>query len=100
MPTYEELKELRTNCIWQWTTQTRVQGYRVISKKNGLSIFLPAAGKYWKSYFLHAGERGQYWSKTRASGSRVGHILDFTSENTSESFVSVIDGLSIRPVCP
>ena len=47
MPTLEETKELldSNNCIWEWTTQNNTNGYRITSKINGNSIFLPAAGE-------------------------------------------------------
>ena len=41
MPTDAEIEELRENCIWKWTTQNGKNGYKVTSKKNGNSIFLP-----------------------------------------------------------
>ena len=44
MPTDAELTELREKCTWTWTTQEGKNGYRVTSKTNGNSIFLPAAG--------------------------------------------------------
>ena len=45
MPMDAEIYELRENCIWEWTTQNGKNGYKVTSKKNGNSIFLPAAGR-------------------------------------------------------
>ena len=44
MPTANEFQELIDNCEWTWTTQGVLDGYKVTSKKNGNSIFLPAAG--------------------------------------------------------
>ena len=44
MPTMAELEELLKNCKWDWVTRSGVQGYHVVSKINGNSIFLPAAG--------------------------------------------------------
>lgn len=44
MPTKEERDELYENCSWEWTTQNGVEGYKLTSKKNGNSIFLPLAG--------------------------------------------------------
>ncbi|MBR5532185.1 MAG: T9SS C-terminal target domain-containing protein, partial [Bacteroidales bacterium] len=39
MPTKAEQDELRNtdNCTWEWTTLNGVEGYKVISKKNGNS---------------------------------------------------------------
>ena len=44
MPTEEESQELIDNCDWEWTTLNGVEGSKVTSRKNGNSIFLPAAG--------------------------------------------------------
>ncbi|MCQ2117922.1 MAG: DUF1566 domain-containing protein [Bacteroidales bacterium] len=49
MPTIEEQKELINNCTWQWIHQNGDYGYKVTSKKNGKSIFLPAGMGYWSS---------------------------------------------------
>lgn len=51
LPTKNELEELRNRCTWKWITQNGVDGYKVTSKTNGNSIFLPATdvGQYWSS---------------------------------------------------
>ena len=43
-PSHKEWNTLKANCTLTWTTQDDVNGYEVKSKKNGNSIFLPAAG--------------------------------------------------------
>ncbi|MEE0921210.1 MAG: hypothetical protein U0L47_01810 [Paludibacteraceae bacterium] len=63
MPTSAEQNELRNNCTWTWTTQNGVYGYKVTSKKNGNSIFLPAAGYRLDSSLNDAGSGG-YWSSS------------------------------------
>ena len=64
MPTDAEMTELRTNCTWTWTTENGVNGYKVTSKSNGNSIFLPAAGYRVNSDLSNAGSRGIYWSSS------------------------------------
>ena len=64
MPTDAEWTELRENCTWKWTTQNGVNGYRVTSKSNGNSIFLPAAGYRYGSSLDDAGSYGYYWSSS------------------------------------
>ena len=65
MPRKAEFDELRKHCTWQWTTQNGVKGYKVTSKTNGNSIFLPAAGwRYGSSSHHDVGEEGKYWSST------------------------------------
>lgn len=66
MPTRAEQDELRYtgNCTWTWTTMNGVNGYKVVSKKNGNSIFLPAAGYRDYSSLNYAGSYGYYWSSS------------------------------------
>ena len=58
VPTYKELEELKNNCDWTWTTKNGVNGYKVTSRRNGNSIFLPAAG----NRNGNDGPFGDYWS--------------------------------------
>jgi hypothetical protein len=46
IPNKAQIRELldNSNCKWEWTTRNGVEGYKVISVRNGNSIFLPAAG--------------------------------------------------------
>lgn len=64
MPTEKEMRELIDKCTWTWTTQNGVKGYKVTSKTNGNSIFLPAAGLRDGSSLHYAGRFGYYWSST------------------------------------
>ena len=62
MPTKAEIQELIDNCKMEWITVHKVKGMKFTSKKNGASIFLPAAGnKYAKKTYSH-GVGGCYWS--------------------------------------
>ena len=65
-PTIDEVSELTKayNCTWTWTTQNGVNGFIVTSKKNGNSIFLPAAGYRYNDNITGVGERGDYWACT------------------------------------
>lgn len=60
MPTRFEFQELINDCIWVWTSQGGKNGYRVTSKKNGNSIFLPAAGFKRETVLCGEGESGIY----------------------------------------
>lgn len=77
MPTKEEQDELRTECDWTWTTRNGVYGYKVVSKKNGNSIFLPAGGAYNCRKIYGQGTRGHYWSS---------NIFDFKFNNPLKNF--------------
>ena len=105
MPTHEEWKELKEKCIWIWTSINGHVGYKIISKKNGKSIFLPAAGQIRSTFDDESngfGEYGNYWS------SSIGVInTGFPSEACGFFFYSSSHeemgydrdlGLSVRPV--
>ena len=100
LPTKAECDELVSNCNRQWTTQNGVKGMRFTSKKNGNSVFFPAAG--WRSgtsTYL-AGERGSYWSSTPyESNPQYAYYLYFGSGGSAGTdWSSRSDGLTVRPV--
>ena len=64
IPTKAEFKELRDKCEWTWTTQNGRNGYKITSKINGNSIFLPAAGSQYLYDSVDKNERGNYWTST------------------------------------
>ena len=102
MPTYAEMTELRNKCTWIWTTQNGVEGYKVISKSNGNSIFLPAAGYRSNSSLDYVGSYGYYWSSSlNTNYSSSAWYVYFNSSNESMSNGSRrYSGHSVRPVCP
>ena len=101
MPTREEQDELRTECTWTWTTQNGVKGYKVTSKTNGNSIFLPAAGYRSGSVLFVAGYYGDYWSSSLStSGSNGAYRLIFGSDFVDWDRSYRYYGLSVRPVMP
>ena len=80
LPTKAECVELCNNCTRQWTTQNGVKGMRFTSKRNGNSIFLPAAGWRNSTFTDYAGGRGYYWSSTPYEGdTRGAYYLYFGS---------------------
>ena len=64
MPTEAEQDELRNNCTWTWTTRNGINGYKVTSKTNGNSIFLPAAVNRLGASVGSVGSGGDYWSSS------------------------------------
>ena len=64
LPTKTEFMELVDNCNWVWTKQNGKNGYKVTSKRNGKSIFLPAAGSQYETNIVDINERGHYWTST------------------------------------
>ena len=63
-PTKEQWKELLENTTNKWTTQNGVKGRLFTSKKNGKSLFLPAAGYRWVGKLGLVGSYGNYWSSS------------------------------------
>ena len=97
MPTEKEFQELSDKCTWTWTSQGGHNGYRVTSKTNGNSIFLPAAGYRWRS-FNNVNSHGNYWSAGPNSNT-YGCSLFFRSGNvTPQAYDSRALGYSVRPV--
>lgn len=102
MPTKAELDELRniSNCTWTWTTLNGVNGYKVTSKRNGNSIFLPAAGCRSNSSLGNAGSCGYFWSSSLCeSGSDYAYDLRFSSSNVDCYNGTRYGGRSVRAVC-
>ena len=98
MPTEAEMKELRDNCTWTWTSQSGVNGCKVTGP-NGNSIFLPAAGGCDESLRDYVGERGYYWSSTpRESNTLDAYNLGFYSGGHDVGSSSRCVGLTVRPV--
>ena len=66
MPSFDQINELINDeyTTWEWTQLNGVNGYKVTSKSNGNSIFLPAAGYRWYDELYSAGSDGLYWSSS------------------------------------
>ncbi len=101
MPTYAELDELKEKCTWTWTTINGGNAYKVVSKSNGNSIFLPAAGYRNGSSLYDAGSLGYYWSSSLSTGySYNACLLSFNSGFVGWYYNGRCNGQSVRPVCP
>ena len=100
LPTQKEFQELIDNCTWTWTTQNGHNGYKGTSKKNGNSIFLPAAGFRSGRSLDWQGTDGLYWSATPyESGTDLAYSLYFGGGNRVVSWYVRYYGRSVRPVC-
>lgn len=98
MPSLDQIKELIDNCNWEWTTLNGVYGCKVTSKKNGKSIFLPAAGYRYNTSIGGSGT-GNYWSRSLRSDNPLGaYDLVFGSDYVNKASDYRWDGQSIRPV--
>lgn len=100
MPTDAEMTELLEQCIWTWTTQNGVNGYKVISKSNGNSIFLPAAGDRLDSSLYDAGSIGHYWlSSLYTDYPGSAWYVYFNSSYVYRGIYYRFGGFTVRPVC-
>ena len=99
LPTDKECQELLDNCTWEWTIQDGHKGYKVTSKKNGNSLFLPAAGWRYGTSSGSQGLGGYYWSATPdESYTSHARALGFNKDYCSEEWGGRNDGRSVRPV--
>lgn len=86
-PSKEQWQELIDECKWTWDSETfytetgpigGFNGYRVASKKNGASIFLPAAGQQNDDSAKGSGRSGVstwgwYWANTNDYPGEASH---------------------------
>lgn len=101
MPTSAEQDELREKCTWTWTTLNGIKGYKVTSKSNGNSIFLPAAGYRDGADVYSVGSLGDYWSSSLGSDSPDGACsLGFDSDGVNWYYDDRFYGHTVRAVCP
>jgi serine/threonine protein kinase len=100
LPTKSEFQELIDNCTWTWTTQNGHKGYKVTSKKNGQSIFLPAAGcRHAHDTLYGGGQYGGFCSSTpfeSYTGNAYYLYFDKGGQNVSKTDRSY--GRNVRPV--
>ena len=100
LPTKAEFDELIDNCTWTRTTQNGHNGYKVTSKKNGNSVFLPAAGWRVGALSYGRGTDGFYWSATpNESDSVSAYYLIFYEGYLGTYCYNRSDGHRVRPVC-
>ena len=97
MPTKEERDELYEYCNWEWTTKNGVEGYKVTSKQNGNSIFLPLAGSVDGDWTNTA--YGFYWTSTvNTENTWNAYDINFTSSSVLMNDDVRYYGRSVRPV--
>ena len=93
-------------CTVTSTTKDNVDGYEIVSKTNGKSIFLPKAG-YWYGDRRYSNAGMYYWTNTRDSSTddsgsvKVKYAICFnpTADLTDLTYSELRDyGMLIRPV--
>ena len=99
MPNLDQINELIDNCNWEWTQLNGVWGRKATSKKNGNSIFLPAAGWRVGPSLDDAGSYGLYWSRSLSTSYPYGaYLLYFNSGSVDWGYSDRLGGQSVRPV--
>ena len=102
MPTIDQLKELYCSdyTTTKWTILNGVNGRLITSKKNGKTLFLPAAGFRRNGSLVDEGFHGCYWSRSLKTGNC---LFAYYWSFHSSSFIDWDDssrysGFSVRPV--
>ena len=99
IPTIDEWKELRSNCDWTWITLNGTVGFKITSKANGNSIFLPAVGWRFSGQVYNNGISGYYKSSMLGKTNLV-YDLSFSQHdiNVGSANGTRQTGMPIRPV--
>ena len=99
-PTLDQIKELLDNCHSKWTTLNGVKGRKFMSKINGNSIFLPAAGNRINVGLYNSGDLGNYWSSTLyPSDAHKAYNIQLCSDDAGwNNTAGRFSGFSVRPV--
>jgi len=92
LPSIEQWKELRDNCIWTW----KGNGYNV-KGKSGETIFLPADGGR-NVKLLDVGSKGYYWSSTLYNSERAWILYFYSGVVSKENCFYNWNGMSVRLV--
>ena len=103
MPSLDQIQELCNSSYTtsEWTQLNGVNGFKVTSKSNGNSIFLPVAGYLYGTSLLYASSEGYYWSSSLTpdkDGSA--YYLKFYSGLCSFTYSGRNCGRPVRAVCP
>ena len=101
VPTLSEIQSLfnTTYVSNEWITLNGINGRKFTDRKNGNSIFLPAAGyrSYSDGTLGYVGSGGLYWSGT-VGGSGYAYGLYFYSGDAYWGGSNRVFGFSVRPV--
>ena len=99
IPSSEQIQELIDNTTSNWIKLDDVNGRLFTSKKNGKSIFIPAAGLAWDGSLRSEGSEADVWSSMLSAGNvNYGQYLYFGSGNINFSFNDRCVGFSVRGV--
>lgn len=99
LPTIVEFNELIRYCSWEWTTENRINGYRVTGP-NGNSIFFPCGGMTSFTTLQNFNEMGCYWTGScdRSQPETAYMIVMSESDGANKRSMSRVLGANIRGV--
>ena len=100
MPTGEEMQELMNQCTWMLTTNNGTRGYKITSKINGNTIFMPSTTGYKDgSRTTYSGSYGYFYSSSLSS-STSSYYIDCGNSNTNIHLYNGprYYGRTVRPV--
>ncbi len=97
MPTNTETQELIDYCTWEWTIQGGKNGYKVKSKTNDNSIFIPATG-YRSGTSADNYGNGYYWNSIPKDDNVDSYYMYFNGIGHYVSSGVRYYGRTIRPV--
>lgn len=100
MPTKEQIEELIDGRYthFEWTSLNGVPGFKVSSRKNGKSIFLPAMGKRDDNDLIYDGNTCFFWSRTRSNYPQSAVYLELYSDIHDWYAIDRYNGLNVRAV--
>ena len=97
MPTKDEMQELLDNCNWTESKQNGVDGYNLISKINGKSLFFPLSGYYFGSSY-YSSTSVYSWTSSPGSSNEYADNLHIYSGNSSVIVSRRCHGQNVRAV--
>ena len=103
MPTAAEVNELHNACSSQWMIYRGAPGRLFTSRKNGRSIFLPAAGYRYRADIVEGNENGYYmWRASNElgdGGTGYAFYLNFNKQVPfNPGYGSIYFGRTVRAV--
>lgn len=99
MPTQDDFEELLNNTIQSREVVNNINGWKLTSKTNNKSIFIPGAGYYIDGKIYEYNGRVSLWSSSlNESNPRQGWNLDGATRDIYMYYFDRAGGMSIRPV--
>ena len=98
MPTAEQFQELYDNCDWIRKNIHGVNGYLIVSKINGNSLFFACSGVGGGTTLSLRGSLGGYWASTLYSSASGRHLGFYSSDVSPQGSSLRFYGFTVRPV--